>query len=224
MEAEFWAGSIDLSTRAAELLKKLVAALPQNREFTITVFGSAPLQICVDSTLTSADVDVFSDFEELRELVDRAGLGQEKTKFYVQVSSELNFRTSPRWKGRTQSARIGNCTFIFPHPIDILIAKLNRLDEKDLRAFRIVLSKTGHPTEAELIKELQLAVDLFRPSFDEEQGHDLANNCRRLWPLIYGREIDPRAEIIAPALAIRKAGYGEPTRDYKQELRDALKS
>ena len=223
MEAEFWAGSIDLSTRAAELLKKLVAALPQNREFTITVFGSAPLQICVDSTLTSADVDVFSDFEELRELVDRAGLGQEKTKFYVQVSSELNFRTSPRWKGRTQSARIGNCTFIFPHPIDILIAKLNRLDEKDLRAFRIVLSKTGHPTEAELIKELQLAVDLFRPSFDEEQGHDLANNCRRLWPLIYGREIDPRAEIIAPALKIRREGYGEPVRDYKQELRDALK-
>ena len=178
----------------------------------------------MDSTITSADVDVFSEFEELRELVDRAGLGQDQTEFYVQVSSELNFRTSPRWKDRTQSARIGNCTFIFPHPIDILIAKLNRLDEKDLRAFRIVLSKTGHPTEAELIKELQLAVDLFRPSFDEEQGHDLANNCRRLWPLIFGREIDPRAEIIAPALAIRKAGYGEPTRDYKQELRDALKS
>ena len=224
MDAESWAGSINLETRAAELLRKIAKALPQNREFAITVFGSAPIQICVDSTLTSADVDVFSDFEELRELVDRAGLGQEKTKFYVQVSSELNFRTSPRWKGRTQSARIGNCTFIFPHPIDILIAKLNRLDEKDLRAFRIVLSKTGHPTEAELIKELQLAVDLFRPSFDEEQGHDLANNCRRLWPLIFGREIDPRAEIIAPALAIRKAGYCEPTRDYKQELRDALKS
>ena len=91
-------------------------------------------------------------------------------------------------------------------------------------AFRAVIAKTGHPTEAELIKELQLAVDLFRPSFDEEQGHDMANNCRRLWPLIFGREIDPRAEIIAPALAIRKAGYGEPTRDYKQELRDALKA
>src|SRR5207244_12521334 len=37
---------------------------------------------------------------------------------------------------------------------------------------------------------LQLAVDLFRPSFDEEQGQDMANNCRRLWPLIFGREID----------------------------------
>jgi hypothetical protein len=52
----------------------------------------------------------------------------------------------------------------------------------------------------------------------------MANNCRRLWPLIFGREIDPRAEIIVPALAIRKAGYGEPTRDYKQELRNALKA
>ena len=223
MDPESWAGSINLNTRAAELLRKLVAVLPQNREFAITVFGSAPIQICVDSTLASADVDVFSDFEFLREIADKAGLGQDKTEFYIQVSSELNFRTSPRWKGRTQSARIGNCTFVFPHSIDILIAKLNRLEEKDLLAFRTVLSKTGHPTEAELIHELRLAVDLFRPSFDEEQGHDMANNCRRLWPLIYGREIDPRAEIIAPALAIRKAGYGEPVRDYKQELRDALK-
>ena len=223
MDLESWAGSIDLTTRAAHLLQKLAAALPQDREFSITVFESAPIQICVDSSLSSADVDVFSETEELREWTDRAGLGQDKAEFYIQVSSELNFRTSQRWKGRTQSARIGNCTFIFPHPIDILIAKLNRLDDKDIRAFRAVIAKTGHPTEPELIKELQLAVDLFRPSFDEEQGHDMGNNCRRLWPLIFGREIDPRAEIIAPALAIRKAGYGEPTRDYKQELRDALK-
>jgi hypothetical protein len=199
-----------------------VLVLPKGRDFTITVFGSAPIKICVDSTLTSADVDVFSDFEELREIADNAGLGQDKAAFYIQVTSGLNFRTSPRWKDRTQSTRIGNVMFVFRHPIDILIAKLNRLDDKDVRAFRAVLSKTGHPTEAELIKELQLAVDLFRPSFDEEQGHDLANNCRRLWPLIYGREIDPRKEIIAPALAIHKAGYGGPTRDYKQELRDAL--
>ena len=219
-----WAGSVNLDAPAAELLRELVAGLPPSGEFNITVFGSAPLQILVDSTLTSADVAVFSDFAALREAVDKTGLSQAKATFYIQVSSELNFRTSPRWRTRTQSARIGNCTFIFPHPIDILIAKLHRLDEKDLRAFRTVITKTGHPTETELIGELQMAVDLFRPSFDEEQGHDLAGNCRRLWPLIYGREIDPRQEIIVPALAIRKAGYGEPTRDYKQELRDALKA
>ena len=224
MELQSWAGSINLHTRAAELLRKLAAAVPQDREFTITVFGSAPIQICVDSALTSADVDVFSDFEHLREIADKAGLGQDKAAFYIQVSSELNFRASQRWRDRAQSARIGKVTFVFPHPIDILIAKLSRLDDKDVRAFEVVRLRTGHPTEAELIKELQLAVDLFRPSFDEEQGHDLTNNCRRLWPLIFGRQIDPRAEIIAPALAIRKAGYGEPTRDYKQELRDALNS
>jgi hypothetical protein len=223
MDAAFWTSSLELETPAGRMLRRLASLLPQGREFQITVFGSAPLQIAVDPTLTSADVDVFSDFEELNEIVMRAGLGTNQADFYIQVSSELNFRTSPRWKDRTQSARIGNCTFIFPHPIDILIAKLNRLDEKDLRAFRSVIAKTGHPTETELIKELQLAVDLFRPSFDEEQGHDMANNCRRLWPLIYGREIDPRAEIIAPALKIRREGYGEPVRDYKQELRDALK-
>lgn len=224
MVEAFWTSSLDLETPAGRLLRRLASLLPQDRQFEITVFGSAPLQIAVDPALTSADVDVFSDYELLDDIVHKAELGTNQADFYIQVSSELNFRTSLRWKGRTKSAQIGNCKFVFPHPIDILIAKLNRLDDKDVRAFEVVRAKTGHPTETELIKELQLAVDLFRPSFDEEQGHDMANNCRRLWPLIFGREIDPRADIIAPALAIRKAGYGEPTRDYKQELRDALKA
>ena len=223
MVEAFWTSSLDLETPAGRMLRRLSSLLPQDRQIEITVFGSAPLQIAVDPTLTSVDVDVFSDFEGLDDIVRKAGLGMNQADFYIQVSSELNFRTTQRWKGRIKSAQIGNCKFIFPHPIDILIAKLNRLDDKDVRAFRAVMDKTGHPTEAELIYELQLAVDLFRPSFDEEQGHDMANNCRRLWPLIYGREIDPRKEIIAPALQKRKEGFGEPTRDYKQELRDAVK-
>ena len=167
-------------------------------------------------------MDVFSDAEDLAEWVAKAGLAQEQSDFYIQVSSGLNFRTSQHWGSRKKSVNLENCTLHLPHPIDILIAKLNRLEAKDLEAFRVVLRKTGHPTETELIHELQMAVDLFRPSFDEEQGHDMANNCRRLWPLIYGREIDPRAEIIAPALQKRREGYGEPTRDYKQELREGL--
>ncbi len=223
MDTASWTSSPNLGTPAGRVLRELVSRLPKERAFTITVFGSAPIQIMVDPNLLSADVDVFSPAEDLSAFVQSAGLDREQTDFYVQVSSELNFRTSPRWKDRTQTALIGNCTFVFPHPIDILIAKLNRLDDKDLRAFEVVIARTGHPTETELIYELQMAVDLFRPSFDEEQGQDLANNCRRLWPLIYGREMDPRAEIIAPALAKRKAGYGEPARDYKQELRDALR-
>jgi hypothetical protein len=216
-----WGGSLDLGTPAGKLLQRLVAALPSDRNFEITVFGSAPIQLFIDSALTSGDVDVFSESEELTDHVKKAGLHQDQAEFYVQVCSALNFRTSPHWQGRSTTIRVRNCTFRFPHPIDILIAKLNRLEEKDLLAFRVVMAKTGHPTERELIRELQLAVDLFRPSFDEEQGHDLVNNCKRLWPLIFGREIDPRAEIIAPALEERRRGYGEPTRDYKNELREA---
>lgn len=224
MDLASWTSSIDLETPAGRMLKKLATILPQERHYDITVFGSAPLQITVDPALLSSDVDLFSDSEDVEQWVKQAGLGMGQADFYIQVCSGLNFRTSPKWAARTRKIAIGNCTFSFPHPVDILIAKLNRLDEKDLRAFEAVIKKTGHPTSEEFIRELQFAVDLFRPGFDEEQGHDMASNCRRLWPLIFGREIDPHAEIIAPALKIRREGYGEPTRDYKQELRDALKS
>ncbi len=182
------------------------------------------MQISLEPALLSGDVDLFSDDEGLADWVKAAGLGDTQRRPYIQVCSGLNFRTSPHWGTRTQSITIENCTFIFPHPIDILIAKLNRLEEKDLLAFRVVREKTGHPTEVELIEELQMAVDLFRPSFDEENAADLGNNTARLWPLLYGREIDVRREIIAPALAKRRAGYDLPVRDYKRELREAAAS
>ena len=211
-------GSVDLNTVAGQLLCKLADNLPQDRPWRITAFGSAFIQIQVDSTLLSADVDVFCDEEDLQPWVDAIGAAQGQADFYIQVCSGLNFRTSPHWSTRAKSVTYRHCTFVFPHPIDILIAKLNRLDEKDFEAFHRVIRNTGHPTEAEMIRELQNAVDLFRPSFDEENASDLVNNTRRLWPIIFGREIDPRAEIIAPALAKRRAGYGLPTRDYKKEL------
>jgi hypothetical protein len=221
MDAAKWTNPIDWQTPAGQMLRRLASALPQDQRYEITVFDSAPLQVMIDPLLLSGDVDVFSDSEDLEHWVQKAGLGREQSEFHVQVCSGLNFRTSPRWGTRTQSAQVGRCTFRFPHPVDILIAKLNRLEEKDLRAFRSVISKTGHPTEIELIDELQMAVDLFRPSFDEENASDLVNNTRRLWPLIFGREIDVRKEIIAPALAKRRAGYDLPTRDYKRELKEA---
>jgi hypothetical protein len=188
------AGSIDLNAPAIRLLEELIQKLPAVGDFKVTLFGLAPIQIAIDSSLASADVDLFSDLENLGEIVRGAKLSQEDAEFYIQVCSELNFRTSPRWRSRTQSLQIGNCTIEIPHPIDILIAKLNRLEEKDLEAFRVVRRKTGHPTEEELIYELQLAVDLFRPDFDEEKGHDMAENCRQLWPIDYKQELREAVE------------------------------
>ena len=214
----------DLGTPTGKALERLVAALPKDRPFTITLFGSSPLQLTVDASLLSADVDVFGEDGDdgfLAEAVRKAGLGQGQSDFYIQIGSQISFRTSPNWRKRQREHRLGHCTIIVPDPLDILIGKLNRLEEKDIEAFRRVIARTGHPTERELIRELQLSVDLFRPAFAEEQGTDFAGNCRRLWPAIYGREVDPQTEIIRPALEERRKGYGLPTTDWKSKLPDS---
>lgn len=108
-----------------------------------------------------------------------------------------------------------------PHPLDLLIAKLHRLEEKDLRAFRLVIERTGHPTEDEMRRELQVAVDLYRPGFDEEMIGDITTNTRVLWQELWKNEIDVRKEIIAPARAAIMQGYAPdlPRRNTRAELR-----
>ena len=109
-------------------------------------------------------------------------------------------------------------TLTIPHPLDILIGKLDRLDAKDLKAFERTHQLTGHPTAAELLRELQNAVDLFRPAFDENSPNRYPDNTRRLWREIFHTEIDIRTDIIEPAIARRKQGYGDAPPDYKKML------
>ena len=153
-------------------------------------------------------------------MVQQAGLGKNDERLYIQVCVPGNFRTSPRWQSRAFTTQIGNITFTLPHPLDILIAKLHRLAEKDLAAFRLVIERTGHLTEAELRRELQFAVDLFRPNFDEENVGDITANTRVLWQELWGKDIDVRKEIIRPALEARRDGYDMPKADYRAELRN----
>ena len=222
-----WATEIDWETSAGGVLRRLVAALPSDREWSLTLFGSSPLQLALEPSFTSADVDLFtSDFGDsdapVAEAIVRAGLSQEQTETdYVQLCVEGNFRTSPRWKSRAFTTRLGHVQITLPHPMDILIAKLHRLAEKDLAAFRLVIGKTGHPTEEEMRRELQAAVDLYRPNFDEELGGDITTNTRVLWQELWGKEIDVRKEIIAPARERILRGYAPDLarRDYKSELR-----
>jgi len=63
-----------------------------------------------------------------------------------------------------------------------------------------------------------LAVDLFRPAFEEDSPNRYPENTRRLWRELFKAEIDIRHDIIEPAIARRNQGYGESPPDYKGAL------
>ena len=222
-----WATRIDWQTTAGKTLRRLIDALPADREWSLTLFGSSPLQLGLEPTFTSLDVDLFTDDpdeaqDEISAAIQRAGLSKDQSaENYVQLCYPSNFSTSPRWRLRAWTTSVGHVRLTLPHPIDILIAKLHRLADKDLRAFRLVIERTGHPTEDEMRRELQAAVDLYRPNFDEEMSGDITTNTAVLWQELWGKEINVRQEIIAPALERIRKGYEPdmPRRDYKAELR-----
>ena len=218
--SNWWTGEIDWTAPAGQLLDKFVKSLPAARSFRVTVYSSAPLQLTVDRQLLSADVDIFSDDDEdLSAFVVAAKLDKTHGDIYIEPGYKLSYRTNPDWRQRAKTVQKGNVTLTFPHPLDILIGKLNRLDAKDLNAFARVIAVTGHPTAEEFKDELQNAVDLFRPAFDEDLPNRCPENTRRLWREIFHAEIDLRRDIIEPAIARRRIGYGETPPGYKGALR-----
>ncbi|MCW5558306.1 MAG: hypothetical protein KIT22_10805 [Verrucomicrobiae bacterium] len=217
--SDWWRGEVDWETPAGQLLRRFFATLPPNRRFHFVLYGSAPLQLTLNRTWTSADVDFFSDDDEdFTEFVRDLNLAKGQADFYLEPGFRLSFRTTPHMRARARIVQIGNVTVTIPHPLDILIGKLDRLDPKDLLAFRRVIDLTGHPTKGEFLHELQNAMDLFRPAFDEESPNRYPENTVRLWREIWQSDINVRRDIIAPAIARRRAGHGEPPPDYKRAL------
>ena len=92
------------------------------------------------------------------------------------------------------------------------------MEEKDLNAFRMVIAKTGQPSEANLIAALRRVVDIYRPSFDEESAGNPMANTRILWQELFRKDIDVREQIISPALALRRESYGGSGPSLKQSL------
>ena len=137
---------------------------------------------------------------------------------YLEPGYRLSFRTTPLMAERAKVVSLGQVTVTIPHPLDILIGKLGRLDAKDLLAFRRVIDLTGHPIREELLQELRNAVDLFRPAFDDESPNLYPGNAVRLWRELWQAPLDVGRDIVAPALARRRAGYGDPPHDYKRSL------
>jgi hypothetical protein len=218
---EPWKPDIDWNCTAGIVLKKFLDALPADSAFEVTVFGSAPLQLGLDSSFLSGDVDIFKR-EEFVDVVKRAGLEKGSAPIYVELTQATVFVASPLWPSRAYRLKVGAHNLVFPHPIDILVSKIKRLAPKDMKAFQLVREKTGHPTDDEMIRALQDVVDIYRPAFDEEaEAGDPMANTICLFDELYSRKIDVRAEIIVPALQRRREAYGLNAPDYKSGLRDA---
>lgn len=217
--SDWWRGEVDWETPAGQLLRRFFATLPPEQSFHIVLYGSAPLQLTLNRTWLSADVDFFSeDDADFDELVHQAGMAKDQGSFYLEPGFRLSFRTTSQMRGRAKQVQLGNVTVTIPHPLDILIGKLDRLDPKDFLAFRRVIDLTGHPTKEEFLHELQNAVDLFRPAFEEESPNRYPENAVRLWRELWQADLDLRRDLIAPALVRRRAGHGETPPDYKRAL------
>lgn len=214
-----WKPKLDWDAPAGRVLRKFLDGLPRATKFQITVFGSTPLQLTLDRDFLSGDVDIFSH-DDITDLIREVGLGKGQSRVYIERCAESAFVASPTWRERAYSVRIRNVTLTFPHPIDLLVAKLPRLEPKDLHAFRLVRAKTGHPTEVELRRALQRTVDLYRPPFAQERTpFDAVKNTETVWRKLFGRKINVRAEIIEPALRERCRAYGRDAPAHRQRLR-----
>lgn len=215
---EPWRPEINWDTPAGRVLDQLVNALPATRPWKIIVFGSSPLQLGIDATFLSAAVDVIPA-AEIEEYCRQAKLLKGQTNVYIDPCAPAAFTASADWPVRACEVRRGHVSFVLPHPIDILVSKIKRLEEKDLQAFRLVRAKTRHPTEEELLVALRRIVDVYRPSFDEEAVGDPRHNTVVLWRELFGKTINVAEQIIAPALEQRRRNYGPQG----YELRDALR-
>ena len=201
---EFKADKLDWNGNAGQRLEEFARRLPVQPRLELTVFGSAPLQLFVDRSFLSEDIDLFGEETTtafLKQFVEANHWGKGQTDFYIQVCDPLAFKSTMDWRGRAIEVERHGHLFRIVHPWDVLVSKLQRLEEKDLDAFRLVVEKTGHPTEEEFVRHLQLAVDLYRPKFDEESVRgDMLMNTRLVWQTLWGKDIDVRARIIRPAL------------------------
>jgi hypothetical protein len=217
--SENWTTRIHWETPAGAALKALIAHIPKELRPTLYVFGSSPLQLGLEPGFLSADVDLFSD-ADLSTFIRMAGLEKGKSKVYIEQTPASVFLASPAWTSRAFKHDLDGVRILLAHPLDVLVGKIKRLEEKDLNAYRLVQSMTGHPTEEELIGALQEVVDVYRPAFDEEDtGGDPWGNTVRVWQELFKKSIDVRASIVVPALSKRRESYGLNSKGLKDELK-----
>lgn len=180
----------------------------------LTIFGSAPIQLCLDEAFVSDDVDimVLEGGERLREIAEAAGIGRSGVNvgLGVQICPPMLFKPTPHYLQRAWSETRHGVKVIIPHLRDVLIGKLHRtrtegqtgLVAKDRRAFHRVRQLCGdHPTLAEVLGDLVACEACFRPLYDGSI-HAFRFNAEDMLREIYHHTLDLQRDILSPASAM----------------------
>jgi len=195
-------------------LAGLRAELPDFAE-PLTLFGSVPIQLCLDDAFTSADADIMvsGDPTQLRAVARKLELtagGTLRPAFGLQLCPRHFFRTTAHYLQRAHMEMRHGIKVIVPHVRDVLIGKLHRsrlpeqegLAPKDLRAFvRVRQLCGGHPNEEDVIEDLLDCAPYFRlPEHGEVNYFRL--NVDDLWTSLFGHKLDVEARILQPLRAM----------------------
>lgn len=177
----------------------------------LTLFGSVPIQLCLDDSFTSADADIMvsGNPEGLREVARKLELGGGSTLrpvFGLQICPRYFFRTTAHYLQRAHVETRHGVKIIVPHVRDVLIGKLHRsrkpdqdsLVTKDLRAFhRVRQLCDGHPNEDDVIEDLLDCAPYFRLPEHGDVNH-FRLNVEDLWTGVFGHRLDVEDRILKP--------------------------
>jgi hypothetical protein len=191
---------------------------------TIVVFGSATIHLRLDPAFNSADADLRVDtddilsFKALTEEIGMGKSGKEEGHFYLNITPPSAFRSTEHWYGRAHTETRHGLKIMLPQVRDALVGKLHRrrtpeqtsMVPKDLRAFvRVQELSGGHPTEAELLKDILLCPHAWHLQMNG-QVSDFRRNLEDLWPVLYHKPLDVNQQIIRPLMhELELAGYTE---------------
>jgi hypothetical protein len=236
-----WPPTVQWNTPAGEALQALLANMAadpgSNR---LIVFGSGALQMTTLPELLSADIDVSLDIvqpsaqpaspvaaeELLRRAAKKTNQQSGSAQPLVQVCHWMTFQPAARWERRIHQEQRNGWQIVFPHPFDILFAKLRRLEPKDLEAFERHIATTARPSEEEFLALCLESYRDFIPRLEGETTHvpspvsqrDLRKNVARLWPAIWGRSIDIDREIVEAAEKTLEMNWYNYPPELKNEL------
>lgn len=210
----------------------LHAELPDFAE-PLTLFGSVPIQLCLDDAFTSADADIMvsGDPTLLRTVARKLELtagGTLRPAFALQLCPRHFFRTTAHYLQRAQVEIRHGVKVIVPHVRDVLIGKLHRsrtpeqegLVTKDLRAFHRVRQLCGgHPTEENVIEDLLDCAPYFRLPENGETNH-FRLNVEDLWTGLFRSRLDVEERILKPLRAMESDAQRSGNASVSQMLDD----